>query len=48
MMDKAEEYNALDCFECGACAYICPSKIPLLKWIKKAKEEIITKKKAAK
>jgi len=48
MMDKADEFHAVDCFECGACAYICPSKIPLLKWIKKAKTEIMSKRKVAK
>lgn len=48
MIDKVEEYNPLDCFECGACAYICPSKIPLVKLIKKAKNEVMAKKKAEK
>jgi electron transport complex protein RnfC len=43
MIDRAEEYNPLDCFECGCCDYACPCKIPLLKYIKKAKEEIIAK-----
>ena len=36
----AKEYGALDCFECGCCAYVCPSKIPLVQKIKEAKQEI--------
>jgi len=31
---------AMDCFECGCCSYICPSKIDLVGWIKIAKSEI--------
>jgi electron transport complex protein RnfC len=26
----ADEYNLMDCFECGTCAYVCPSHIPLV------------------
>ncbi len=39
--DKAEEYNALDCVECGACSYICPAKRPLVESIRLAKREIL-------
>ena len=39
--DNAEEYGALDCIECGCCTYICPSKRPLLHYIRFAKAEII-------
>ncbi|MBL4561398.1 MAG: RnfABCDGE type electron transport complex subunit C [Labilibaculum sp.] len=30
-------YNMLSCIECAACEYSCPSKIPLLKYIRQAK-----------
>jgi electron transport complex protein RnfC len=43
--EKAEEYNALDCIECGSCAYVCPAKRPLVSAIRVAKREIIAKKK---
>jgi Na+-translocating ferredoxin:NAD+ oxidoreductase subunit C len=33
-----KEYNASDCIECGCCSYICPSGIPLLDYIKIAKD----------
>jgi Na+-translocating ferredoxin:NAD+ oxidoreductase subunit C len=44
MMEKAEKLHALSCIECGACAYICPSKIPLLQAIKLAKNNIYANK----
>lgn len=44
-LDKCNEYFALDCYECGVCSYVCPSKIPLVHWIKYAKSELMKKKK---
>ena len=41
--DDADKVFALDCFECGCCSFVCPSKIPLVERIKKAKAEIIKK-----
>ncbi len=41
---RAEKFYALDCFECGCCSYICPSKIPLVQWIRIAKAEIMKRK----
>lgn len=31
---------AIDCFECGSCAFSCPARIPLVHWIKHAKDRI--------
>jgi len=36
----ADHYYALDCFECGACAYVCPQKIPLVQFIRVAKTKL--------
>jgi electron transport complex protein RnfC len=36
----AKEYGALDCIECGCCAYNCPAKIPLVHYLKFGKNEI--------
>lgn len=47
LYDKAEKFNAMDCIECGSCSYICPAKRPLVQWIKMAKDEIATKRRAA-
>ncbi|MBS6063918.1 electron transport complex subunit RsxC [Criibacterium bergeronii] len=38
--EKAEEYHAIDCIECGSCSFICPSKRPLLQSIRVAKAQI--------
>lgn len=32
----AAEWNVLDCMECGNCAYVCPSKRPMLELIRLA------------
>lgn len=42
---RAEKLHALDCFECGCCSYVCPSKIPLTQLIRIAKAEIVKAKK---
>ena len=47
MFDVAEEYNALDCIECGCCAFSCPSHIPLVQNIRRAKAEIMARRKKA-
>ncbi len=33
----AERYHLMDCFECGCCAYVCPSHIPLVQYFRAAK-----------
>jgi electron transport complex protein RnfC len=33
----AEEFNLDQCFECGCCAYVCPSNIPLTQYFRIAK-----------
>jgi electron transport complex protein RnfC len=45
MWIEAEEYHALDCIECGCCAYVCPAHIPLTQLIRLAKNHIIASKK---
>ena len=32
-----QEFNLMDCFECGCCSYICPSNIPLVQYFRIAK-----------
>ena len=32
-----EQYNLNDCFDCGACSYVCPSNIPLVQYFRIAK-----------
>ncbi|PWI34270.1 electron transport complex subunit RsxC [Vibrio albus] len=45
--DKCEELNLFDCMECGVCAYVCPSEIPLVHYYRKAKAEIREKREEA-
>lgn len=37
---EAKELGIANCFECGACAYECPAKIPLLDYMKYGKARI--------
>jgi len=32
-----EDFHLNDCFECGACSYVCPSNIPLVQYFRIAK-----------
>jgi electron transport complex protein RnfC len=40
LWDRCEELGALDCIECGCCAYVCPARIPLVQTIKLVKAEL--------
>ncbi|MEW5865490.1 MAG: electron transport complex subunit RsxC [Bacillota bacterium] len=41
--DDAERMSALDCIECGCCAFICPSRRRLVQAIRLAKSEVMAK-----
>lgn len=45
--EKAEEFNVMDCKECGACTYVCPSSRPLTQWFKRAKGAIMQQRRTA-
>ncbi len=45
VIELGEAYRALDCIECGCCAYVCPASRPLTQWIKIIKEEITARRK---
>ena len=36
----AEEHHLMDCFECGACSFVCPSHIPLVQEFRAAKAAV--------
>lgn len=42
-----EKYNGMDCIECGACSYTCPSKRHLLHSIRTIKKNILAKRRRA-
>ncbi|HIJ60751.1 MAG TPA: electron transport complex subunit RsxC [Nitrospirae bacterium] len=35
--EETKEYNLFDCFECGSCTYVCPSKRPIVQFVRLAK-----------
>jgi len=43
-LDDAESWGILDCVECGSCQYICPSKIPLVHWMRLGKNNVMSSK----
>ncbi|MFH1008175.1 MAG: electron transport complex subunit RsxC [Candidatus Latescibacterota bacterium] len=45
--DEAEKYCIMDCFECGSCAFTCPSKRHLTHLFKFGKSTIAQRKKQA-
>jgi len=44
LYDEMKEYDLMNCFECGTCAYVCPSKRPIVQWVKLAKMTLAQKK----
>jgi electron transport complex protein RnfC len=36
----AQEFHLMDCFECGACSFVCPSHIPLVQQFRFAKAAV--------
>lgn len=38
--EGAKEYNLFDCFECGCCTFVCPSKRPIVHLIRLAKSQV--------
>ena len=38
--EEYENWNVMDCMECGCCAYDCPANIPLVHFIKVAKNKV--------
>ena len=43
--DMADFYGARDCFECGCCSFVCPSRIPHVAYVRIAKAELAAAKK---
>ncbi|OIO54237.1 MAG: electron transport complex subunit RsxC [Alphaproteobacteria bacterium CG_4_10_14_0_2_um_filter_63_37] len=38
--ERSQEYDLFDCIECGCCAFVCPSRIPLVHYFRYAKSQI--------
>lgn len=41
--EAAEEYDVMSCVECGACAYSCPGRVPIVQYIREAKNALCRK-----
>lgn len=41
LIERADEYQALDCIECGCCTYSCPATLPLVQSIREIKGAIM-------
>jgi len=48
LYEEAEKWGVMDCVECGCCQYICPSKIPLVHWIRLGKNAVTSMKRKKK
>ncbi len=38
--EEAKEFGLFDCFECGSCAFVCPSKRPVVQLVRLAKSMV--------
>jgi len=47
-VDLAQEYNLMDCMECGVCTYVCPAYRPIVQWVKFGKAQVIKQRQKAK
>jgi electron transport complex protein RnfC len=36
-VEELESYHIMNCFECAACSFVCPSRIPLVQWLRMGK-----------
>lgn len=46
--DKCVELGAMDCIECGSCAYVCPARIQLVQRFRLTKLHVQQARAAAK
>lgn len=45
--EDTEDYRVMDCIECGCCAYVCPSRRPMVHHFRRAKAEVRARKRRA-
>lgn len=41
---KSADWGAMDCFECGVCVYVCPSRRPIVRFVRETKGYMAAKK----
>jgi electron transport complex protein RnfC len=42
--EELEAHHLMNCFECAACSFVCPSRIPLVQWMRMGKALIRNRK----
>jgi len=47
-LEDCEAWGAMDCVECGSCSYVCPSRRPLVHWLKLVRAELAARRRAGK
>ena len=45
-VDDLEGHHLMNCFECAACSFVCPSRIPLVQWMRMGKAMLRNRKPA--
>lgn len=38
--ELAADWGAMDCFECDACVYVCPSNRPMVEFVRDTKKRV--------
>ncbi len=38
--EEAKQYGLFDCFECGSCTFVCPSRRPIVQFVRLAKSMV--------
>ncbi len=46
-VEELEGHHLMSCFECAACSFACPSRIPLVQWLRMGKAMLKTHKASA-
>jgi electron transport complex protein RnfC len=46
-LDELEAHQLMNCFECASCSFVCPSRIPLVQWMRMGKGMIRNRKESA-
>ena len=41
-----EKFDVFSCVECGTCTYLCPGNVPIVQYIRVAKERILDTRRA--
>ncbi len=46
-ISQAEQWGAMDCFECGVCVFVCPSHRPIVSFVRGVKKSVAERHRAA-